>query len=431
MYTPTLRPAAAGSILFDRRDRALMVSRSGDIAELTTALDPREEAVAAFNAGRRAEAIERLQDALAAGRTGPTAWNDLGNMLAEVERLGEAASAFRRALGRSPRSAALWNSLGAVLMRDNHSVGAECAFRRAIALEEGFHQAHQNLAQLLEARGDSLEAARHHCLAFVYGPREGKSPAMLGLAYYHLGQIDEAAQVYRDWLELEPENPVARHRLAACLREGVPTRVSDAYVEATFDAFAPTFDVHLRGLGYQGPELIGEALAPLIDPARPVRVLDAGCGTGLCAEVLRPLASQLHGVDLSSAMLARAYERGAYDRLDKDELSACMKARRHAYELVAAADSFNYFGELFPVLEAASNALVPGGVLAFTIEDGNGRCDDRGWRLAMHGRYVHQPRAVAQWLDLAGFELLAERAAPLRRELGEDVNCRVFTARRR
>lgn len=429
MHTPTLRTAAR-PFLTERATRGSQTAPA-DTADLISTLDPRDEALALFNGGRREDAVVMLQEALAGGATDPQGWNDLGNMLAHMERLGEAATAFRRALGRAPRSAALWNNLGAVLLRDGHTVGAECAFRRAIALQENFHQGHQNLAQLLETRGESVEAARHHCLSFVHGPREGKTPAMLGLAYYHLGQMEAAAQVYREWLDVEPDNPVARHRLAACLREGVPTRVSDAYVEATFDAFAPTFDAHLRGLGYQGPELVGQALADSGCAAASLRVLDAGCGTGLCASVLRPLASQLHGIDLSSAMLSRAYQRSVYDRLEKGELTAYMNSQRHAYDLVAAADSFNYFGELFPVFEAAANTLVPGGQMVFTTEEGDGRCGERGWHLAMHGRYVHDSRAVGEWLDLAGFELLGSRRAALRRELGADVSGWVFTARRR
>jgi predicted TPR repeat methyltransferase len=402
-----------------------------DSVELVDVRDPRDVSFELFAAGRHEAAIATLQEGLASGVTDIQGWNDLGNMLAHVGRLSESATAFRRALGRAPRSSALWNNLGAVLLRDNHIVGAECAFRRAIALQETFHQAHQNLAQLLESRGESLEAARHHCLAFVHGPREGKTPAMLGLAYYHLGQMEAAAQVYREWLDAEPDNPVARHRLSACLREGVPTRVSDAYVEATFDAFAPTFDAHLRGLGYQGPELIGQALAQTGAPLGSARTLDAGCGTGLCGDVLRPWSAVLHGVDLSSAMLARAYQRAVYDRLEKCELTGYLAGQRSAYDIVAAADTFNYFGELFPVFSAAAGALDEGGLLVFTIEDANGRCDERGWHLAMHGRYVHDARSVEQWLNLTGFEIIGVRTAPLRRELGEDVNGLIYAARRR
>ena len=58
------------------------------------------------------------------------------------------------------------------------------------------------------------------------------SPAMckarhaLGMAYHMLGRIEEAAQVYRDWLKDEPGNPEALHHLAACSGEGVPDRAA-------------------------------------------------------------------------------------------------------------------------------------------------------------------------------------------------------------
>lgn len=426
MYTPTLRAAPI------RKMFSLRLTQPGASVQ-TAAVEPlsvTDQALALFSDGSVDKAITTLQEGLARGNCPPSSWNDLGNMLAHAGRLAEAATAFRRALGRAPRSASLWNNLGAVLQRDNHVVGAECAFRRAISLQENFFEAHQNLAQLLESRGETLEAARHHCQAFVHGPREGKTPAMLGLAYYHLGQMDAAAQVYRDWLRDEPDNPVARHRLAACLREGMPTRVSDAYIEATFDAFAPTFDVHLRGLEYRGPELVTHALALSQNPEGAARVLDAGCGTGLCGDLLRPWARELHGVDLSSAMLARAYQRKSYDRLEKGELTAYLANTRELYDIVCAADTFNYFGELFPVFDAAAGALLSGGTLVFTVEDGSGRCDVRGWHLAMHGRYLHDPARIEEWLRLAGFQVTGVQSAALRREFGEDVQGLIYTARR-
>ncbi len=393
-----------------------------------TAQELREEALALFESGATDEAIAVLQEAVTRSPASTHAWNELGNMLAAGRRFGEAASAFRRALGRSPRSASLWNNLGAVLLQDQHPVGAECAFRRAIALQESFHEAHQNLAHLLDARGDSLEAARHHCMAFVLGPRSGKSPAMLGTAYYHLGMHEEAAQVYRDWLAAEPDNPVAQHKLNACLSEHAPDRVSDAYVETSFDAFAPSFDVHLEGLEYRGPELIGAALALALPANGDARILDVGCGTGLCAPVLQPWASELHGVDLSSGMLEQALARGGYTSLEKAELTEVLARHVDAYDVIVAADTFNYFGALQAVFTAAAAALTTKGVLVFTVEDGRTTCVDRDWKLAVHGRYEHAPTAIERWLNVAGFEIRAVQAQALRRELGRDVQALVYTA---
>ena len=50
--------------------------------------------------------------------------------------------------------------------------------------------------------------------------------------------LDAAAQVYRDWLERDPDNPTARHLLAATTGEEVPERAADDYVATYFDASA-------------------------------------------------------------------------------------------------------------------------------------------------------------------------------------------------
>ena len=101
--------------------------------------------------------------------------------------------------------------------------------------------------------------------------------------------------------------------LAACTGEAAPPRASDNYVRDTFDAFAGSFDQVLDQLGYRAPGLIGELLdrdLPAADAS--LMIADAGCGTGLCGEFLRPRAKRLVGIDLSPGMLARARARGKY-----------------------------------------------------------------------------------------------------------------------
>ena len=58
---------------------------------------------------------------------------------------------------------------------------------------------------------------------------------------------------------------------------------------------------------YAGMRAISGALldGALPSASRP-RILDAGCGTGLCGPLLRPLAARLVGVDLSEKMVELA-----------------------------------------------------------------------------------------------------------------------------
>src|SRR5207244_398145 len=146
--------------------------------------------------------------------------------------------------------------------------------------------------------------------------------------------------VYHEWLQADPGNSVALHMLAACTGEAAPARASDNYVRDTFDAFAASFDQVLDQLGYRAPMLIGELLERVLPAADASLVIaDAGCGTGLSADFLRPRAKWLVGVDLSSGMLARARARSKYDHLVEAELSAWLASQRQVYDLIVSADT--------------------------------------------------------------------------------------------
>ena len=63
----------------------------------------------------------------------------------------------------------------------------------------------------------------------------------------------------------------------------IPTAaMSDGYVRALFDQYAPRFDAALAGLDYRAPQLLFDAV--MATGAKHFgRALDLGCGTGLAA----------------------------------------------------------------------------------------------------------------------------------------------------
>ncbi len=76
---------------------------------------------------------------------------------------------------------------------------------------------------------------------------------------------------------------------------------------------------------------MGEAVGRLFGSGdASLAVLDAGCGTGLCAPWLVPYAHRLVGVDLSQAMLDKAAARACYDELAKADLVAFLQSRSAA-----------------------------------------------------------------------------------------------------
>jgi predicted TPR repeat methyltransferase len=179
----------------------------------------------------------------------------------------------------------------------------------------------------------------------------------------------ECIQAYREWLELDPDNAIARFMLAA--REGgaAADRAPDEFVRELFDGFADSFDKNLAVLDYRVPGLIEERIASnAMLRGRQLDVLDAACGTGLCGPFLRTLAKRLTGVDLSGAMLQKAALRKVYDELIEAELGSFLQDSPGRFDLIVCADTLVYFGSLGVITCAAANALAPRGILLFSLE---------------------------------------------------------------
>ncbi|MDQ3722470.1 MAG: methyltransferase domain-containing protein, partial [Actinomycetota bacterium] len=241
------------------------------------------------------------------------------------------------------------------------------------------------------------------------------------------GRREEASGVIARGLELMPDDPELAHRSAA-IEGRSPDRASSEYVAAHFDAFADSFDDVLVGrLGYRLPDLICSTLERHVAGGQ-LDVLDAGCGTGMCAPRLRPLARRLVGLDLSARMVEHARARGLYDELAVADLLAWLaeEAQADAFDAIVAADVLVYFGDLRPPIAAAARALRSGGVLVFSTERG----EHGGFALEPSGRYSHDPRYVTAAADEAGLEALESTELSYRVEGGEPVGSTLVCLRR-
>jgi predicted TPR repeat methyltransferase len=381
--------------------------------------------------GRSEAAIDLIERSIALDPQHADRYNNLGNVLVEIGRLPEATEAYEKAIDLQPGHADAYNNLGTVLRAQGRYDDAAVAYQKAIELNPDHIDAYNNFGNLLSSRGMVREAVAYYCKAITLIPNHPQARKLLGIAYYTIGQVDAAAQVFREWQKEEPANPVAHHMLAACSGENVPLRASDAYVESTFDAFAGSFDAKLEKLAYRAPQLVADALAKASGaPAKRLVVLDAGCGTGLCGPLIAPYVSRLIGVDLSAGMLNKARGRGVYQGLFKAELTSYLGDHADEFDLVISADTLVYFGALQSVADAAFCALRPGGLLIFTVEEAVDGVPESGYRINPHGRYSHSRAYVQSTLMGAGFEEPAMEGAVLRMEAGNPVAGLVATARK-
>jgi predicted TPR repeat methyltransferase len=350
-------------------------------------------------AGDAAQAAELLQRSVDADPSNPHAWVNLGNVLVVLSRHEEAKVAFTRATGLAPNFAMAWFNLGVCLVRCKQPLEAASALHRALKIEPGHIPAYEYLAVVL----------------------------------HRLGNYAEAAEVFREWLAHDPGNPMALHMLAATTGSEAPSRATDGYVRDLFDDFASSFDENLTSLKYRAPQLIAERLGREAGGGIPLDILDAGCGTGLCGPLVRPLARTLVGVDLSAGMLEKARARGGYDELIVEELCAFMNARSGHFDVVISADTLVYFGALEEPLQGARCCLRRSGLLIFTVERGDPGQESgagrRSYHLETHGRYSHSEDYVCATLAAAGFSGISVERGALRRERGSDVAGLIVLAR--
>lgn len=252
-------------------------------------------------------------------------------------------------------------------------------------------------------------------------------PFTLGKYYKAAGDEARAIEHFEHSRTLDPDD----HQGAALELERLGLTVIEdimppAFVETLFDQYADHFDDHLVGaLDYAVPEMIAQAARQYYMPQNPVRILDLGCGTGLAGEHLKPLASYLEGIDLSTRMLDQARQKDLYDKLEQGELVDYLKQSAAPFDLIIAADVLSYFGALESVFEAAAPRLNPGGHFIFSVQALPNPPPDpaqTNYHLGSARRFSHAKAYITRAIEASGLEPASIKHVTLRKDEGEDVS---------
>jgi predicted TPR repeat methyltransferase len=319
-------------------------------------------------------------------------WNNLGVAYREIGKPVDAIASFRAAVKFAPQMAEAWNNLGVAQDELNLTENALNSYRKSIEIQPVYASPHLNL-------GISLQKSK---------------------------LFKEAQEHYNKVLEIQPDNRVARFMLQSIGgAEETPDAAPVEHVRDIFDQCAENFETILvEKLAYKTPELLFNLVRPYL--TEKMTILDLGCGTGLGAQLYQPFSKSLTGVDVSSKMLKKAYEKKIYNRLEVfDILQDWVFPEK--FDLIYSSDVFVYFGNLDTIIRSASSYLVDEGKIAFSVEKLK---DSSAYQLFPSGRYAHSQEYIQECLNRHGLQLIEIKEADVRNQSGNPVKGLLIVAKK-
>jgi Flp pilus assembly protein TadD len=197
-----------------------------DVAGAETQVQTRPNEAAAHNylatkylqAGRTADAVTQLEQALRLDATDAEAHSNLGSILQGQGRLDDASRHIREALRLKPGDDRVRFNMGNLLLATGRPDEAMREFQRAIAINPENAEAHFNLAMMLGPRNQLDEAVAHLRRVIDINPRSPDAHRNLAIALALQGKLEEAIGHDRAALRLQPGSPAAQQHLDALLK---------------------------------------------------------------------------------------------------------------------------------------------------------------------------------------------------------------------
>jgi predicted TPR repeat methyltransferase len=402
-------------------------------------------ATALLELRRFGEAIAAFDAALALNPRDAVGWNNRGNLFVAMDSFEEAIENYDRALALNPDLAeARDNRRKAMSEASRQNKGAAVArslcarglgylhgkrFAEALACFDEAVSVQPDLVDAYSCRGTALlglnrpeEALSSFDVAVSIDPAHAVTWNNRGNALAAMKRLEEAVDNYEKALALAPETrEAADNRMNALFELKRGTRCPPGYMRGLFDEFSSHYDkTMLERLQYRAHLHLKE-LAALVLPgdAHGLRILDLGCGTGLVGAAFKALSAggRLDGIDISPKMIAAARGSGIYDNLILGDLETVLAQPGIAYDLVLAADTMIYLGDLGPAFRGVASRLQGGGFYIFAVEAKAGE----GWEQTPMNRFRHSEAYLREEAARAGLSLVEISSCILRTEASVPV----------
>jgi len=165
------------------------------------------------------QSIPLFEKALAVGGPNSSVLFNYGVALRALDRLTQAARAFRHAAEASPGRADCWHNLGEAYRQLGRLTDAADSLEKAIEADPGYEPAWFNLGNTLLDLGRSGDAAGAFEKAVALNAENVEAQNNLGIALRQAGQTEQALAVFRRALEIDPANSAVYNNLGIALQK--------------------------------------------------------------------------------------------------------------------------------------------------------------------------------------------------------------------
>lgn len=338
----------------------------------------------------------------------------------EMGDYGDAVGHFQQLMGVQPDNEDVYLYCAQARIHLGDYANAVSDLNRVLRLNPSQVNASQMLGDAFKATGNYQKAAEAYRKVIQLKPKDAKIYRNLGFAFKSMDMPDQAILCFREALRINPDMHNLKYNLASLGVLEVPERAPADYVEKLFDYFSDHFEEKLvNELAYKTPYVLNELIRRHLTPGnQKFRILDLGCGTGLCGPLVKDIASTLVGVDLSSKMLEKARAKSVYDDLVVGDITEKLFPQEVLFDLIIAAEVFIYIGDLVPVFEASRSLLGEGGMFVFSTEKSNKASD---FELPDSGRYKHSESYLTALAGRFGFRIEESIETEIRKNKGVPV----------
>lgn len=415
--------------------------------------------------GHIEEAKQHLYQALNLSPNHAESYNNLGRLYYKQCMFLDAIKYFEKALRINPDYFEAHYNLAHSFAMQNQMERSAVHYREALRIMPNHKTAHFNLGLIYYEQKDFENAVVHLKKAHELMPNDVTAVQYLGHAELSLGHAKEsidafekalslapflsdahhnlailylrqekketALKHFEEALDIDPNNDTARHMIMA-LKGAESKEAPKHYISELFDQYADYYNAHVKEkLHYTVPGMlraaVGRCIAAESKPAHAGRVLDLGCGTGLCGVYFRDLAIDFIGVDLSPKMVEKALLLGAYESVVVADMNDFLAEHHEPFDLIIAGDVLVYQGDLSSLFQAITASLLPQGRFAFTTE----HLEAGDYFLKQTGRFAHSPVYIHALAEKNNLEVELEESITPREHEGKAIKGDLFVLRKR